>query len=155
MPWNETTKTEYIRPRARFESDLTDEEWILVEPCLPPPVKRGRVSGPSSATSSTGGKKVKEKRHLVVDVEGLPIKIAVHAASVQNRDGAQAVILGVLEKAPHIKKIWADGGYQGYKLASELKKLGIDSELEIVKKPKDVNGFTVLYRRWVVEQTIA
>ena len=40
MPWNETTKTEYTRPRARFESDLTDEEWILVEPCLPPPAKR-------------------------------------------------------------------------------------------------------------------
>ena len=42
MPWNETTKTEYTRPRARFESDLTDEEWILVEPCLPPPAKRCR-----------------------------------------------------------------------------------------------------------------
>ena len=23
--WNETTKTQYTRPRARFESDLTDE----------------------------------------------------------------------------------------------------------------------------------
>ncbi len=42
MPWNETTKTKYTRPRDRFESDLTDEEWNLVEPCLPPPSKRGR-----------------------------------------------------------------------------------------------------------------
>ena len=42
MPWNETTKTEYTRPRDRFESDLTDEEWNLVKPCLPPPAKRGR-----------------------------------------------------------------------------------------------------------------
>ena len=42
MPWNETTKTQYTRPPARFENDLTDEEWILVEPCLPPPAKRGR-----------------------------------------------------------------------------------------------------------------
>ena len=42
MLWNETTKTEHARLRARFESDLTDEEWILVEPCLPPPAKRGR-----------------------------------------------------------------------------------------------------------------
>ena len=25
------------RPRTRFESDLTDEEWVLVELCLPPP----------------------------------------------------------------------------------------------------------------------
>ena len=42
MPWNETTKTQYTRPRDRFESDLTDEGWNLVEPCLPPPAKRGR-----------------------------------------------------------------------------------------------------------------
>ena len=42
MPWSETAKTEYTRPRARFESDLTDEEWILVEPRLPPLAKRGR-----------------------------------------------------------------------------------------------------------------
>ena len=42
MPWNETTKTQYTRPRDRFESDLTDKEWNLVKPCLPPPSKRGR-----------------------------------------------------------------------------------------------------------------
>ena len=57
------------------------------------------------------------------------------------------MILGVLETVPHIKKIWADGGYRGQKLASTLKKIGI------VNKPKDIKGFTVLYRRWVVERT--
>ena len=116
-------------------------------------VKTTESGGPSGYDA---GKKVKgRKRHLVVDVEGLPLGLAVHAASVQDRDGAPAVILGVLEKAPHIKKIWADGGYQGKKLASALKDLGIGSDLEIVKKPKNVNGFTVLYRRWVVERTFA
>ena len=30
-------KPRYTRPRDRFESDLTDKEWNLVEPCLPPP----------------------------------------------------------------------------------------------------------------------
>ena len=116
-------------------------------------VKTTESGGPSGCDA---GKKVKgRKRHLVVDVEGFPIGLAVHAASVQDRDGAPAVILGVLEKAPRIKKIWADGGYQGGKLASALTKLGIGSDLEIVKKPKDVKGFTVLYRRWVVERTFA
>ena len=110
-------------------------------------------SGPSGCDA---GKKVKgRKRHIVVDVEGLLIEIAVHPASVQDRDGAPAVILRVLEKAPHIRKIWADGGYQGEKLASALKKLGIGSDLEIVKKTKDVKDFKVLYRRWVVERTFA
>ena len=59
------------------------------------------------------------------------------------------------EGTAHYLKIWADGGYQGEKLASALRKLGIESDLEIVKKPKDVNGFTILHRRWVVERTFA
>ena len=68
-----------------------------------------------------------------MDAEGFPVGLAVHAASVQDRDGAPAVILRVLEKAPRIKKIWADGGCRGEKLASALKKLGIGPDLEIVK----------------------
>ena len=42
--------------------------------------------------------------------------IAVHEASVQDRDGAPEVILGMLEKAPQVTKLWADGGYAGPKL---------------------------------------
>ena len=59
---------------------------------------------------------------------------------MQDRDGAPAVTLGVLDKAPRIKKLWADGGYQGQKLASALKKLGRAPDLEIVKKPKYIKG---------------
>ena len=45
-----------------------------------------------------GGKKVVgRKRHIAVDVEGSPIVIEVHAASVQDRDGAPAVIAALLE----------------------------------------------------------
>ena len=39
IPWNEAAKTQFARPRDRFESDLTDEEWSWVEPCLPPLTK--------------------------------------------------------------------------------------------------------------------
>ena len=90
-----------------------------------------------------------------MDVEGTPIVIRVHEASVQDRDGAPAVILGLREKAPAVTRLWADGGYQGPKLAARLQELGIAELLEIVEKPKDSKGFTVLYRRWVVERTFA
>ena len=36
MAWNETTQEQYRRPMVRFETDLTDAEWALVEPHLPP-----------------------------------------------------------------------------------------------------------------------
>ena len=49
MPWNEATREQYTRPRDRFESDVPDEEWALVEPLLPRPSKMGRPRehGPS------------------------------------------------------------------------------------------------------------
>ena len=95
------------------------------------------------------------KRHIAVDVEGLPIEIAIQPASTQDRDGAPAAVLGMLEKAPDVTKIWADGGCRGPKLAAELEKLGLGSALEIVKKTKDAEEFTVPCRRWVVERTFA
>ena len=62
----------------------------------------------------------RRKRHLAVDIEGFPIKIATHEASVLDRDRAPAVTLGVLKKASHVKKIWADGGYRGRKPEKEF-----------------------------------
>ena len=32
---------------------------------------------------------------------------------------------------------------------------GVSELIEIVEKPKQISGFTVLYRRWVVERTFA
>ena len=42
MPWNEATRRQYKRPTNRYESDLTDEEWSLLEPLLPGPASTGR-----------------------------------------------------------------------------------------------------------------
>ena len=36
-----------------------------------------------------------------------------------------------------------------------LAEMGLGEALEIIEKPKDIKGFTVLYRRWVVERTFA
>ncbi len=116
-------------------------------------VKTTEMGGPSGYDA---GKRIKgRKRHATVDVEGFPIVIAVHEASVQDRDGAPEVILGMLEKAPQVTKLWADGGYAGPKLEEALKDRGLGSIIEIVQKPKETRGFTVLCRRWVVERTFA
>ncbi len=102
------------------------------------------------------GKKIKgRKRQLAVDVDGSPIVVQVETASIQDRDSGLEVILELLEKAPTVKKLFADSAYAGPKLAGKLKALGLSELLEIVTKPKGKQGFTVLSRRWVVERTFA
>ena len=93
------------------------------------------------------------KRHLLVDTLGLLLMVVVHAASVQDRDGAQLVLERVRNKLPRLRLIWADGGYAG-QLVEWVK--GVCSwVLDIVKRSDDQKGFVVLPRRWVVERTFA
>ena len=42
MAWTETTRGHYRRDGLRYASDLTDDEWALIEPHLPLPAKVGR-----------------------------------------------------------------------------------------------------------------
>ena len=42
MPWTETTRRQYRRDDLRYASDMTDAEWALIEPHLPPPRPLGR-----------------------------------------------------------------------------------------------------------------
>jgi putative transposase len=97
----------------------------------------------------------------------LPIVFAVHAADVQDRDGALAVIKAAMENSPSIKKIWADGGYSGKLIETVLSTCGVD--LEIVKRSDDAfsgeqwlpegapvpvaTGFKLIKQRWIVERT--
>ena len=65
------------------------------------------------------------------------------------------MILDVLEAVPTLLRTCADGGYSGPKLASELRKHGIEDKLETVRKPSDQEGITALPKRWIVERTFA
>src|ERR671916_606357 len=40
--WTPTTRRQYSRDGLRYETDLTDVEWALIEPLLPEPHARGR-----------------------------------------------------------------------------------------------------------------
>jgi len=89
---------------------------------------------------------------LVVDTMGLLLAVVVHAANVQDRDGAKLVLQKLTDRFPRLQLIWADGGYAG-QLIAWVHELG-GWLLEIVKRP-DESKFVVLPRRWVVERTFA
>lgn len=82
---------------------------------------------------------------------GLLIALVVHAADVQDRDGAKLVLEKLKGQFSRLKLIWADGGYSG-KLIEWAKELG-GWVLEIVKRNDDMSGFKILPHRWIVERT--
>lgn len=99
------------------------------------------------------GKKIKgRKRHILVDTLGLLLIVVVHAANIQDRDGAKLVLEKAKGRFPRLRLIWADGGYAG-KLIDWVQS-ACHWVLEIVKRSDDVKGFQVLPRRWVVERTL-
>ncbi len=100
------------------------------------------------------GKKVNgRKRHILVDTMGLLLMVFVHAANIQDRDGAKILLGKVKHCLTRLRLIWADGNYRGELIDWVLKNHGWI--LEIVKRDKDAKGFQVLPRRWVVERTFA
>jgi putative transposase len=132
--------------------------------------RQGRAAEPSAAivdsqstkTTEAGGergydaaKKVNgRKRHLVVDTLGNVLAVVVHAADIQDRDGAKLVFAKLSQATKDaLQKLWADGGYRGQLV--EWVKDNLNAILEIVEKEAGQRGFKLLPRRWVVERTFA
>ena len=84
---------------------------------------------------------------------GLLLAVVVHAADIQDRDGAKLVLTKLLGRFPRLELIWADAAYAGA-LVDWARAVG-GWVLEIVRRPKDSHSFEVLPRRWVVERTLA
>jgi transposase len=101
------------------------------------------------------GKKVKgRKLHALVDVEGLPLRVVVHSAGMQDRDGAGVVLDKIRQRFPWLELVWADSGYNARQVKDAVAKVpGL--RIEIVKRSDDMKGFVVLPRRWVVERTFS
>ena len=101
------------------------------------------------------GKKVKGRKvHALVDAEGLPLRVIVHAAGIQDRDGAALVLDKIRLRFPWLELVWADSGYNAHQVKDAVAK-SPGLRLEIVKRTGDVKGFVVLPRRWVVERTFS
>ena len=234
ISWSEITRRQYRRDGLRYASDLTDEEWQLIAPHLPPakllgrpretdlreavnamlyvlttgcqwrllptdfppyttvqrffygwrdrhlapdqpPSAAGRPRGGGSRgqpvagvidsqwlTTEAGGprgydagKKIKgRKRHILTDTNGLLVAATVHAADIQDRDGAVPLLASIRHPFPWLRHVFADGGYAGAKLETALAALG-NWTLGIVKRCDITKGFELLPRRWVVERTLA
>lgn len=115
-------------------------------------VKTTEAGGPRGFDA---GKKVKgRKRHLAVDTLGLPIECQITAASTQDRDALAPLLGAVRRKSPWVKMSFVDGGYQGdeaQRAAFEASRIAVT----VVKRTdKQVKGFIVLPKRWVVERTL-
>jgi putative transposase len=90
-----------------------------------------------------------------VDTLGLVLAVVVHAANIQDRDGAKLVLERLKHKFSRLRLIWADGAYAG-QLLEWVRGLRIwhKLRLEIVSRPEGTKGFVLLPKRWVVERTL-
>lgn len=99
----------------------------------------GRIQGYDAHKRIKG-----RKRHLLVDILGLPFSSYVTPANVHNTFGARRLLAGLKYFVPRLTKIWADwciatGGW----------------ELEVVKRPPGMRGWSQQPKRWIVERTFA
>ena len=89
----------------------------------------------------------------LVDTEGFIHGLRVHEASIPEPSGAKLVLLPLRGKTPRLLKIWADQGFAGQLV--DWVRQWLNVTLEIVKKPKEQQGFTLLPKRWIVERSFA
>lgn len=130
--------------------------------------REGREASPTAAildtqsvkTTEQGGprgydaaKKVKgRKRHIAVDTSGLLLGVAVHAADIQDADGAGDLLRRLKCLYCWLKVVFADSIYDRVAVLLACFLLGLT--LVIVRRLAGTTGFVLLPRRWVVERTL-
>ena len=85
---------------------------------------------------------IKKRRHLLVDTLGLLLHAIVHPADIQDRDGGILLLATLFGMYPFLKKLFADGGYQGPDFQKALAKILPHLTTEIVKRSDHAKGFS-------------
>ena len=92
---------------------------------------------------------------MLVDTLGLVLHAIVHPANLQDRDGGLLLFTALADRFPLLKKLFADGAYQGPQFRQALAKVRSHLNIEIVARSDQRNGFVVLPNRWIVERPLA
>ncbi len=90
------------------------------------------------------------KRHIVVDTQGLLLGVLVHAAFIQDADGAGDLLRRIKPLYCWLRTVFADGIYN--RVAALLACFLLGLTLFIIRRIPGMKGFVVLPRRWVVER---
>ena len=95
------------------------------------------------------------KRHIVVDSMGLLLAVLVTAADVDDAKAA-AEVFARLDGQPmsRVGRMFADSKYHNYALYEWVEK-NAKWDMEIIRRPKDKEGWVKLPIRWTVERTFA
>lgn len=92
------------------------------------------------------------KRHVAVDSSGLLLGVSVHAADIQDADGALDLLKRIKRLYCWLEAVFADSVYDRIAVLLACFLLGL--ALIIVRRIAAATGFVLLPRRWVVERTL-
>ena len=95
--------------------------------------------------------------HALVHSADVQDPVGDSAASLlgESRDGGVLLLSILFGQYPFLRKIFADGGYQGPIFEQGVAQFLTQMHVEIVKRSDAAKGFVILPRRWVVERTFA
>ncbi|WP_368661737.1 IS5 family transposase [Streptomyces sp. NA02950] len=93
------------------------------------------------------------KRHLTVDMRGMPLTVMVTEASPHDSVPARDLLFRLSLTHPEVTVVWADSAYGGPLADWARTRLGLT--LKAVPRRKDQDGFAVLAKRWRVERAIS
>ncbi|WP_262344727.1 IS5 family transposase [Lactiplantibacillus plantarum] len=101
-----------------------------------------------------GGKRISGiKRHLAVDINGLPQEIHITTANVSDRDGASAMLALNCEHLQQVKSVLVDGGYTGDNFAATVQS-NLKATVQVAKR-NELHKFEVLPQRWIIERSFS